>query len=629
MKTSSIYLVVAFLLLAPWAQAKVIENPKKPLLEQVITIRLEGETLASALKKLGDLGGFTFSYSPDILDANRIVSYEGANKTVREVLDELFKGTIQYKERKKHIILTKADPGPKDTRKVSGYIIDEATGERLRNVSIYDPVSLSSAVTDAYGYFQIEVPKPSNEEVSLAVKKLNYADTLVMVPGGNGLLNVPIRIDKEKLNILADSVGKKLKRFWLSTKSATIQAINMMNIDDTLHRHFQFSVVPFIGTNHKLSGNIINEYSLNMLGGYSLGVEKLEIGGLFNVVRGDVRGVQIAGLANGVAGKTNGVQIAGFLNANLDRVDGWQAAGLINFNMDTVRSVALAGFTNVGLRDSRGVRVAGLANVTIGKQEGPSLAGLFNFSTGKAETQISGFLNFTAGDMTGAQVGGLVNFAARNVTGAQVSGILNAAPGRMRGAQIGFLNYATAMRGFQLGFINIADSMKGIPVGVLSFVSRGGYHKIEVSADEIFYTNIAFRTGVRQFYNIITAGAKPNTFGNEETFWTFGYGIGTAPRLSRKLFLNIDLTANQAIKGNWIHAVNMINKLYIGIDYQFARKMSITAGATLNAYVTDTTYDRYPELFTSYKPHFFVDHTSSNDLNTKMWFGGKIGLRFL
>jgi len=627
-KTSSRYLIVVFLVLAHFAQAK--EDPRKPLLEQVITIRLEHETLASALRKIGDLAGFTFSYSPDILDASRIVSYEGTNKTVREVLDQLFKGTIQYKERKKHIILVRADTSLKDTKQVSGYIIDEATGERLKNVSIYDPVSLSSTVTDAYGYFQIEIPKPSNEQVSLSVKKLNYIDTLVTVSGeGKGLLNVPIKIDKEKLNVLADSVGRKLKRFWLSTKNATIQAINMINIDDTLHRHFQFSVVPFIGTNHKLSGNIINDYSLNMLGGYSLGVEKLEIGGIFNAVRGDVHGLQIAGLANGVAGKTKGVQIAGFVNANMEEVNGWQVCGLANFNMDTTRSVALAGLLNVGLRYSRGVRVAGLGNTTIGKQEGPSLAGLFNFSTGNAETQIAGLLNFSANDMKGAQAGGFVNFAAKNVTGAQVSGIFNAAPGRMRGVQIGFVNYATTIRGFQLGFLNIADSMKGIPVGFLSFVSRGGYHKIEVAADEIFYTNISFRTGVRQFYNILNVGAKPNTFGDSETFWTFGYGIGTAPRLSRRLFLNFDLTSNQAVKGNWIHAINLINKLYIGVDYQFARKMSITTGVTVNAYITDSTYDGYPDLFTSYKPHFFADHTNSNDINTKMWFGGKIGLRFL
>jgi hypothetical protein len=631
-KTNRTFLLIAFLIVGQFASAKVVEDPKTPLLERVITVNFEQETVASALKRIGELAGFTFSYNSKILDGNRLISYEASNKTVREVLDYIFKGNIQYKERRKHIILTKAETALKDTRKVSGYIIDEATGERLKNVSIYDPVSLSSAVTDAYGFFQIEIPRPSNEEVSLVVKKLNYADTVVTAMGnGKGLLNVPIKIDKERLNVLADSVGKKIKRFWLMTKSATVQAINMINIDDTLHRHFQFSVVPFIGTNHKLSGNIINDYSLNLFGGYSKGTEKLEIGGYFNAVGGDVHGVQIAGFANGVAGETNGVQIAGIVNANMQKTTGVQVAGMVNFNVDTTNTVALAGFLNFGLRDSKGARVGGLGNFTIGKQEGPSIAGLFNFATHDASTtQVAGLLNFTAGSMNkGAQVAGLVNFAAQGVEGAQVSGLLNIAGGTTTGVQVGVINYATKMKGLQFGLVNISDSIKGVPIGFLTFASRGGYHKIEISADEIFYANVAFRTGVRQFYNIFTAGAKPETFKDSETLWTFGYGIGSAPRLTRSLYLNVDLTANQVVKGNWTDAVNMINKLYVGVDYQFAKKMSITAGVTLNAYVTDATYQNYPDIFTDYKPHFFSESTSSGDINSKWWWGAKVGLRFL
>jgi hypothetical protein len=630
-KTNRTFLLIAFLTLWQFTSAKAVEDPKTPLLERVISVNFQQETLATALKKIGELAGFTFSYNSNILDANRLISYEASNKTVREVLDYIFKGNIQYKERRKHIILTKSENSSKDTRKVSGYIIDEATGERLKNVSIYDPVSLSSAVTDAYGFFQIEIPRPSNEEVSLVVKKLNYADTVVTTGEGKGLLNVPIKIDKEKFNVLADSVGKKLKRFWLLTKNATVQAINMINIDDTLHRHFQFSVVPFIGTNHKLSGNIINDYSLNLFGGYSKGVEKLEIGGYFNAVGGDVRGVQIAGLANGVTGETNGVQIAGLVNGNLGKTTGVQIAGLLNFNVDTTNTVALAGLLNFGLRDSKGARVGGLGNATMGKQEGPSVAGLFNFSTHDASTtQVAGLLNFTTGSMNnGAQVGGLVNFAAHDVQGAQVSGLLNLAGGKVTGTQVGVVNYATKVNGLQLGFLNISDSIKGVPIGFLTFASRGGYHKIEISADEIFYTNVAFRTGVRKFYNIFTAGAKPETFNDSETIWTFGYGLGTAPRLSNTLYLNVDLTANQVVKGSWTDAVHMINKLYLGVDYQFARKMSVTAGVTLNVYITDTTYQNYPDIFTNYKPHYFSEHTSSNDINSKWWWGAKVGLRFL
>jgi hypothetical protein len=258
--------------------------------------------------------------------------------------------------------------------------------------------------------------------------------------------------------------------------------------------------------------------------------------------------------------------------------------------------------------------LAGIGNGTIGKQEGPHIAGLFNFSTRDTyPVQVAGLTNFTVGNLKGAQVSGLLNFAAKEVTGAQVSGLLN---------------YATRVRGTQLGLINITDSIRGVPIGFLSFVLKG-YHKIEISADEIFYTNVALRTGVRQFYNILTVGAKPDTFDDEETYWTFGYGIGTAPKLSRTLSLNVDLTANQVVYGKSIEAINMINKLYLGLEVQALKNVGVTFGVTLNGYVTETTYDKYQPLFTDYTPHIIADKTYSNDINMKMWWGGKIGVRFL
>ena len=99
----------------------------------------------------------------------------------------------------------------------------------------------------------------------------------------------------------------------------------------------------------------------------------------------------------------------------------------------------------------------------------------------------------------------------------QVAGLFNFVAHEIQGAQIGaLLNYAEKVKGVQVGLLNIADSVHGVPVGFLSFVAKG-YHKIEISADEIFYTNLAFRTGVSQFYNIFTAGVKPDSFDEDET----------------------------------------------------------------------------------------------------------------
>ena len=168
-----------------------------------------------------------------------------------------------------------------------------------------------------------------------------------------------------------------------------------------------------------------------------------------------------------------------------------------------------------------------------------------------------------------------------------------------------------------------------MPIGLLSFVNHG-YHKIEIAADEIFYTNFSFRTGVQRFYNILHAGLKPeSTTGANETVWSFGYGLGTAPKLTRWLDLNIDLTADHVNKGGFTNELSLLNKLYVGFDMKLTKKMSLILGATLNGYLTKNTYTDYPVLFTEFTPKIINERNYGNDVNMKMWWGGKVGLRFL
>ncbi|HLT75694.1 MAG TPA: hypothetical protein VKZ68_11425, partial [Ohtaekwangia sp.] len=370
--------------------------------------------------------------------------------------------------------------------------------------------------------------------------------------------------------------------------------------------------VPFIGTNGGLSGNVINDYSFNMFGGYSLGNRVFEFGGLFNANRGNVSGVQIAGLANGVLGRSDAVQVAGLLNLGADEVYGAQISGLANVALASARGSGIAGMANVSLGDQRGVYVAGFANVSTGAS-GP--------------VQMAGFTNLSKGEFRGAQVAGFTNVVTSNLKGAQISGFANVADGNVSGAQVAsFFNFGRDVSGTQIGLFNYARSMRGVPVGLLSFVAKG-YHKLEISADEIFYLNVAFRTGVRHFYNILTVGAKPQSFDQEQSFWTFGYGIGTAPKLAKWLSLNVDVTSSQIVYGK-IEKINLLNKVYTGLDFHLTKNFSVFGGITLNGQVTDRFYTEYPELFTHYEPSIIKERTLSNDLNLRMWWGGKVGIRF-
>ncbi len=586
-----------------------------PLLERTLSVTLDDVTLGDALKRVSREAGFTFSYSSKLIDESERVTYSFTNQPVREILDQFFKGTIEYRERGKYVILVrgKEKTAESDAKVLSGYVIDEATGERLKNVSVYDPTTLASAVTDEYGFFNLEIKNPTGEEVKLAVNKVQYTDTLVVVPRKNRqLLKIPIKFDADRIEMMADSVGSKFTRLWKSVFQATEDAVNMENIRDTLYRKTQFAFVPFIGSNGALSGNVINDFSFNLFGGYSLGNRKFEMGGLFNATRGNVSGVQIAGLVNGVLGRSEAVQLAGLLNISGDSVEGVQFAGL----------------TNIGLASTKGSGVAGLANVSLGNQRGVYIGGFANIATGKAgPAQVAGFFNFSEDQFRGVQIAGFTNIVTAEFRGAQVSGFANVAQDNVSGAQVAsFFNMARDVRGTQIGLFNYARSMRGLPIGLVSIVAKG-YHKLEISADEVFYLNMAFRTGVPRFYNILTVGAKPQSFDQEQTFWTFGYGLGTAPKLSKWLSLNIDVTASQIVYGK-IEKINLLNKVYTGFDFHLTKNFSLIAGVTLNGQVTNRFYGEYPELFSDYEPKIVEQRNLGDDLDLRMWWGGKVGVRF-
>lgn len=357
----------------------------------------------------------------------------------------------------------------------------------------------------------------------------------------------------------------------------------------------QISIVPYLGTNGKNSGITTNDFSFNLFGGYSAGTNKLEMASLFNINRFDAKYVQLAGIFNQVGGKVEGAQFAGIANANLDSIRGVQGAGIVNFTTGAVEGIQLAGITNFTSKSVRGFQGAGI-------------------------------VNFAGQELTGFQGAGIANFAGGNVKGTQAAGIVNFTPKDVQGVQVaGILNFARKVNGSQIGLFNYADSISGAPIGLLSIV-KSGYHTLEIGTDEILPTNLSFRTGTRSFYNMLFVGIRPEI--TDYTVWAFGYGIGTSPRLGRKTFLNIEASSQQLNRGN-VEALNLINRFYVGADFQVARKVALFAGPSINFRVYDTSYNQHPDLFTYSGPKVFSERNYGfDDLASQFWWGFRAGIRF-
>lgn len=284
---------------------------------------------------------------------------------------------------------------------------------------------------------------------------------------------------------------------WEQTRNALGQAyevarqlVHRQNLDaDTLYRPFQLSVLPYIGTNHRLSNHVINHLSINVFMGTALGVTGLEFGGFINFIRADVRGGQFAGFGNFVGRHVYGFQAAGFINRAKGAVNGGQFAGFGNRSGRNFSGIQAAGFFNtVNGHSTNVIQLAGFSNKT--------------HRDANRVIQLAGFSNRTRDLRYGLQVAGFINHAH------------------------------TVRNALQIAPINITDSSNSVPIGLLSFVRQNGYRRLDVAANETFPVNLTFRTGVRWFYNLLTIGMNPADIRGQRT-WQAGYGIGTGVKLGR------------------------------------------------------------------------------------------------
>lgn len=208
-------------------------------------------------------------------------------KTVREILDDIFQGSLFYKVKGNYVIL-KSSPKLKEQEiSLEGCVIDSKTGLKVPYTSIYDSITLASAVTDEYGHYKLKISKI--QSVQLTTKRYGYYDTSFVWEGtGSKVLNIqihPIVVEVGDTTEIRDSLDffarfGNLKLFEPSEE----QKANMMNFREQFQRKTQFSVIPGVGTNGKLSSTMSVDYSFNLLGGFNGGVRVMEIGALFNVV---------------------------------------------------------------------------------------------------------------------------------------------------------------------------------------------------------------------------------------------------------------------------------------------------------------------------------------------------------
>lgn len=573
-------------------------------LSKTVTVYATDERLEDVLKEISKQGDFFFSYNSKIIPDDSLISLTVKEKTVLEALNFIFKQQFEFKETPSHVIIQNHSAG--QYWYVSGYVKDLATGENVRDVSVFEKEQLVASMTNEQGYFKLRL-KEKVPSISLNVSKSLYRDTIINIkPGVDQEVTVKIAPKRIELQeAIINSSGKYVENTWfarlfLSSKQR-LQSINLNKF--FVDMPVQGSIFPGLGSQGKMTSQTTNNLSLNLIGGYTAGVEGLELGGVFNIVKNDAKYVQAGGLVNVVGGSFKGFQGAGFHNNVLGTFDGVQASG----------------FSNITRGNLVGLQAAGVYNLTIGKVDGAQYSGIINMSIDTVTgAQMAGVVNSSIKPVRGIQAAGIVNFGVKEIKGVQMAGVLNFSTQRVRGAQIsGLVNYATDYRGLQMGLFNFADTASGAAIGIFNFVLKG-YHKLSVYTNEYGTYNVSFKSGTKWLYNIYSMGVRNYT----DKVYTYGLGWGSELSLSKRFSINPELAAEGIYMGSW-EDINSLVKLRVNLNVHFGKYVAIYAGPTYNTY-----YDNNITKVAGYSNELLPNNYKRNtyDSNLSSWIGWNVGV---
>ncbi len=586
-----------------------------PLIERKITLNSESIKLNDALLLVSKTCDFNLSYNANLIKGDSLIRVKSRNANPIRLLRSILPDHVNVKYSGNNVVLLyKPLPpdNPKEKEKfysVSGKVIDAETASPLISATVLNLSNSRSVNTDSSGSFEIQFSSYT-KEFSIAVSKAGYRDTLFLFNPANHRILVPLDIiparilepELDKINTISPdienhSISKLILPELLISNSENIQGYSI--------RTFQSSMTPGLSSNFKIAGAVKNKFSLNILGGYSYGVEYLEIGGLLNMTRKDVSWVQIAGVSNLVGGNVKGVQVA----------------GAFNHTRGNQKGIQIAGAANVVAYHQKGIQIAGAANLSRGDVYGVQIASGLNYTgADNIGWQITAGANIVHKKLKGIQLAAGYN-QCKSAHGLQLSAGVNLTD-TLNGVQIGLLNLSGTQKGFQLGLINIVDSSEGLSLGLLNIVRKNGYQSGSISSSELHYAKSNIHIGTAGFYSIISIGMG-GYYG--PGFLSAGFGLGSKFFAKQRNSLHLEL-CHESI----FYKVNakIIQKGLLSTSLHYSREIFpnwyLFGGPAFN-FLFNNEKNPEPGSQRIAPYNLFKDKP---DLPIEGWIGGSLGIRF-
>ncbi len=539
---------------------------------------IHAQPLGKILKQTEKNNGFYFSYQSHSVSSDSLVSMPEFQGTLLNFLEKLMGPDYDFKEMPGYVIIRYVpkslditlndEQGTARRLVLTGCVRDLENGNGIEQASVYERKVLVSTLTDGEGNFELKIKHP-DKSIYITVNKNNYRDTTIV-------FLLPIEIyrkdredkffyypdDKESEEGVERSV---FARFFISSKQM-IQRINLGGF--FAHSPYQVSLIPGLSSHGMFSSQVVNNASLNVIGGYTAGVNGVELAGCFNINQKNVKKLQMAGIFNIVGNNVSGLQVAGVSNTVMGNTSGAQLAGVWN-----------------SAKKTTGAQLSGVVNESK-ELDGLQIAGVMNHSSGITGSQISGVIN-AGGQVKGIQLGGVCN-TSKEISGVQIAGVMNHSSGKTGSQFSGVFNIAGKVKGIQAAcLLNIADSCD-YPIGLINIIKKGR-KSFSVESCESGVTSIVFRSGGRVLYSLLGMGYNID---DQVTPYAYDVGFGVHVLNTKSFSFDIEQAYRQNTdlkkKDQSLNSLRFLSGLRLG------HHVGLFAGPSVNFVFDSKWTDEFP-----------------------------------
>jgi len=550
-----------------------------------------------------------FSYNPKSFNIKNEIYLCKRNKSLQEIVSYILGKNTNLIIEGKYVIIKPAK-APEETKnktfRINGIIENGINGVPLDSATI--ETSGYIFYSNETGFFSFKVNQ-AQDSITLFINKDNYIGHKLTVPAQNN--NIKVRLyqtegmDYTYMPSSAKGKNSTIENFWLTNIVVDEDQKNLSQSRRVLiDREMQFSVVPGLGTFNQESGLYRYKRSYNILAGYVGEVYGHELGLGVNIIRYDMNGVQASGIANIVGGEVSGFQLSSGANVCIGNCKGVQLSGVANTTWGNFKGVQVSSSVNLIKSKHRGLQLAPV-NIVIDSLLGYQVGAVNIVSSPASKPQLSALMNYCS-----------ENKKLQYSTGLNINKTNNA-------PQLGLINVSKTQNSLQLGIINFADTVSRTTIGVLSFVNKGFTH-LDYSLNSDLFSNVRFKTGTSDFYNIINVGLRPD----KEADFVLGYGFGSYLRLWKMFGLNYDLTVSQVFEnGVFNQNINFLSQLNINLNFSIAKRFTAYVGGNINMINTNNLANDASTFISTIPQGNILFEEQYQKQRAYIWPGFQIGVR--